>query len=871
MASDPEGDVNKPKCTVPFPDPEPGASLEAFMQGMGVARPEVLRGTSAHHALSGFGSAFRRSRPELFERSRQVEKLQQFWSHSWRESPWKKILTLLVAFNGPAALVAGHLAALTAMLLVGAGAFGVIEHPFTGEGIHLYCQCAGFVGMALGFLLWRPHHCIFLDTICIHQQDPDWKSNAIISMGGFLRLSQELLILLDETYTQRLWCVIELAAFIKSREGEATKAVKIRATCVGPAVVAFYLMSALFHFVTTMCPSFDVPPLAWVSGIAPLIFLYLAVDLLRRYHREKHAAHEHLKAFQLRQALCYCCSVNHVNPSGTRMPVCDRAVLTALVESWFGSVESFERQVQGDVARQFAEQLGTHSFSYPFAMAFGSSAFFYSMEEVGWAIQDGSWSDRLYLLLPALVWLLAAGPLLIVCAELITMLLQTKRKGWREPAANVVGTLLLMLVFAALTVMTNLPRDGVPFDSGGPFKKGEFMCRKFLFELAVEAQSGAELRCAAPVVPLQLTPRKPPGLGPVLETPERKSLSPVLETPERPEFFSAAFQKLTPAKFPLGKLSTEHQPGKVEELKEGVWPRGLLPVRAGLQPMEEPHLHRVPLAELLPEPTDARKAWLASQVHEMCQRGAKMSKPGQPCEGDLEKDDKVTETPQGNLIIEFLLRKADDEEVGMKVSHQGNQPPLKVVAIKSTGAIPSWNKLCAGSWEPGGPSADLNEILPMAAFLLFLKWAAISTASVCSMAWLAPNDLGSSVQNAVRASRRQWMSLMTAAAPLFPAHASAASVTLTAKLCSDKKCERQFKSIDKAKVPLGVCSFSEEDQAAVFYECKDNSKLHFRLYFAKTNCDSTPTADIDIVSGQCAVLGNLASGIWTWSGGCGQP
>jgi len=227
---------------------------------------------------------------------------------------------------------------------------------------------------------------------------------------------------------------------------------------------------------------------------------------------------------------------------------------------------------------------------------------------------------------------------------------------------------------------------------------------------------------AAPVVPLQLTPRKPPGLGPVLETPERKSLSPVLETPERPEFFSAAFQKLTPAKFPLGKLSTEHQPGKVEELKEGVWPRGLLPVRAGLQPMEEPHLHRVPLAELLPEPTDARKAWLASQVHEMCQRGAKMSKPGQPCEGTIqEKDDKVTETPQGNLIIEFLLRKADDEEVGMKVSHQGNQPPLKVVAIKSTGAIPSWNKLCAGSWErrairPGDQLLSVNghtEVLEM--------------------------------------------------------------------------------------------------------------------------------------------------------------
>ena len=48
------------------------------MQGMGVARPEVLRGTSAHHALSGFGSAFRRLEtrnpyPSLARDSQRVE------------------------------------------------------------------------------------------------------------------------------------------------------------------------------------------------------------------------------------------------------------------------------------------------------------------------------------------------------------------------------------------------------------------------------------------------------------------------------------------------------------------------------------------------------------------------------------------------------------------------------------------------------------------------------------------------------------------------------------------------------------------------------------------------------------------------------
>lgn len=42
---------------------------------------------------------------------------------------------------------------------------------------------------------------------------------ALVSLGGFLKNSKSLLVLLDASYTRRLWCIIELAAYLKCHEG----------------------------------------------------------------------------------------------------------------------------------------------------------------------------------------------------------------------------------------------------------------------------------------------------------------------------------------------------------------------------------------------------------------------------------------------------------------------------------------------------------------------------------------------------------------------------------------------------------------------------------------------------------------------------
>ncbi|CAJ1396594.1 unnamed protein product [Effrenium voratum] len=476
-----------PERDVPHIDPK--ESLAAFMKGMAVADPEVLRGTAAHQALSRFGQGFRRR--GLFGKSWPVTKIGQFWSHSWRERRWKKTLTLMIVFNGPAALVAAHLAAILTMLLLGAGVLPPVGHPlFDGRPLHFYCQSTGFVAVVLTVLLWRPGRTIFLDRICIHQEDPKMKGKAITSMGGFLKHSEELLILFDETYTQRLWCVIELAAFLKSREGAAARAnsVQIRPTYLGPAALAIFMMQVLFLFANAMLPTLDVPPVALILALAPqLTLLYLAVDLMRRVHREKHAAQTRLKTFRLQDAQCYCCTVNHTNPKTGKRINCDRDVLTGLVQSWFGSVEAFESQVRGDVLQLFSRQLGVHMFSYRFLLVMNSGILFWPMDCLAWSAalhgEIPGFSQFWIMFLP-LVWILAAGPLVVVWAEFVTRLLQKQQQNlWCYRAVNVAGVLLLMLGFAVLFVFTDLPKKATPFASSRSWL--EFQTYKFLFDLGI--------------------------------------------------------------------------------------------------------------------------------------------------------------------------------------------------------------------------------------------------------------------------------------------------------------------------------------------------------------------------------------------------
>merc|ERR1712008_106203 len=56
---------------------------------------------------------------------------------------------------------------------------------------------------------------LFLDICCIPQDDEQKKTLGISSLGSILDRSEKMLILMDEHYWQRLWCVFEVAAFYR--------------------------------------------------------------------------------------------------------------------------------------------------------------------------------------------------------------------------------------------------------------------------------------------------------------------------------------------------------------------------------------------------------------------------------------------------------------------------------------------------------------------------------------------------------------------------------------------------------------------------------------------------------------------------------
>ena len=121
-----------------------------------------------------------------------------------------------------------------------------------------WCVPSGFLVTTLVMLLWRSQNNIFLDRICISQQDSDLKAQAIFSLAGLLKKSEVMLILWDPTWTERLWCLFELAAFLKSKKVASGKqALIVRPIFFGPISIAIFVFCCAVCIPLTTAPLSD--------------------------------------------------------------------------------------------------------------------------------------------------------------------------------------------------------------------------------------------------------------------------------------------------------------------------------------------------------------------------------------------------------------------------------------------------------------------------------------------------------------------------------------------------------------------------------------------------------------------------------------
>lgn len=247
-------------------------------------------------------------------------------------------MTLMSLYNGPAAVLLGTIVALVMYVLfameVIPGWYRVEAPKNKGHGS--WSLCLGVLVSGFVMLLWRSRSRIFMDRICVHQTDSSLKNHAIWSLAGLLRKSDRLLILWDPTWTERLWCLFELAAFLKSKE-DVNKEVIIRPIFWGPASVAsFVMMSVAMSPITVFSAKGGLTPMLLMAGailLCCLVFFYLVVTTLRSYFRDLDVLEQQLLSISFDAIRSTCCDRNHINESGQRMP-CDRLVIKECVTGW---------------------------------------------------------------------------------------------------------------------------------------------------------------------------------------------------------------------------------------------------------------------------------------------------------------------------------------------------------------------------------------------------------------------------------------------------------------------------------------------------------------------------------------------------------
>ncbi len=340
------------------------------LANMEVVNPEVVRVTPVFQVFQQGAVALRESEVDFYFKSQSAVKISTFWSHSWHGSRWNKIITLITIYNGPAAAVSGMVSAVVAMILYCFEVLPGLDRGREVAGIVFPYSCwslwFGFIATTLVTIFWQPRKRVFLDRLCISSTNQRLKTEAIFSLGGLLKHSDSMLVLWDPTWTERLWCLFELAAFLQSKKDQK-KQLLIRPTFLGPMRISFFLMSFAGMIPLIMVPidvSQPIFQLAAAGGVilCASVVSYVAMSTLRSYFRDLDIMKQQLLDVSFDTARSACCDNDHVGSGGGRM-LCDRKIVKECVNQWFGSQEVFEHTLRSEILDVLTCDLAKRAFT----------------------------------------------------------------------------------------------------------------------------------------------------------------------------------------------------------------------------------------------------------------------------------------------------------------------------------------------------------------------------------------------------------------------------------------------------------------------------------------------------------------------------
>ena len=425
---------------------------------MEIRAPELLRGTYPSRALRCFGKVLKQDfSGDMSHASFQCEKIDCFWSHSWHAASWKKIMLLMVVYNGQAAMVFGNLAAFGGMLLFYFGLLPGQMRYFALDGARYLHGPWGFLFGSLVtpivFLLWQPGSTVFFDRICIHQRDPQRKSAGILSIGGILRHSESILVMWERTYATRLWTVFELAAFMKSRgqlHNSSLGGLIIRPIMLGPTGCGLFAILVPLSFFVTSVEGSNLAQALLLRGVFLFLFLVPVTHAVRAHFRWVDLYRIQLENFRLGDAHC---AFEHLDESENI--VCDKDIILECVRSWFGSEQAFEDTVRSHVSLVLTHGLGSSSLPFRWFQAICMCCFWSFADLVIARLRAEEYYWALHALLHGLSSVFALGALLYVLLQFVAHRLRNRRSCDFLVSVAVAG-LSQIFVFSLMAVRTLL-------------------------------------------------------------------------------------------------------------------------------------------------------------------------------------------------------------------------------------------------------------------------------------------------------------------------------------------------------------------------------------------------------------------------------
>ncbi|CAK9074568.1 unnamed protein product [Durusdinium trenchii] len=331
------------------------------------------------------------------------------------------------------------------------------------------------------FIVWRSKSRIFVDILCMEQHNPKLKAGTshlthrygtsegelfkedpaegLLNIGGILKHSESLHVFWDHTWISRLWCVFELAAFLKCQEGKEGNAMPIfiRPVTLGPCSMMIFFACFFTSIGNLNTPFLDSAPLLGmvvltVSGMACWI---AAIRFLRAHWASLESTLDQLSSFKLEKTSCFCCTKGHQQDNGAMM-VCDRQVIMHCITHWFDSIEAFEETVKTEISKAMRQQLGHAFTSYSWLVLVGLPFHWMNMDQIATRLRCGNVSGAAVVGVINLTWCLFSVPWILRTTVMATYLCRRRRSNWISEQLVNLGLYLLITFFAAFILALQL-------------------------------------------------------------------------------------------------------------------------------------------------------------------------------------------------------------------------------------------------------------------------------------------------------------------------------------------------------------------------------------------------------------------------------